>query len=302
MKLRFDIEGKSQPDPFVFEDKGRFYMYVTGAEGVEAYSATDPFGVWHYEGIVTDLEGARDFWAPSVIRCGGKYYMYVSCRRGSDYQFMQALSSDSPLGPFGNAKGLYGEFSIDSHAVETEDGLFLFLAMNKREGDRHGTRVFVDRLLDPYTPEGCPKEIIPPSFDEEQFTPQCTQDYKWHTVEGPFWLYEDGYHYIMYSGGCYQDDTYHVGFAYAKSDSKDLTCIEFTKYTNGDKFAPILIKNETEEGTGHNSVIKYKGEYYAFYHGRDTDSVKGYDEDYVEQRTARCCRLIIKDGRITAER
>lgn len=302
MRSEFDVKGKTQPDPFVFEDGGKFYMYVTATEGVEAYSADEPFGLWHYEGIVTDMPEGKSFWAPSVIRYEGRYYMYVSCESFGNYQNMHVLSSDSPLGPYRSPKRLYSEFSIDSHAVETESGLFLLLAMNKRCGKRHGTRVFVDRLLDPYTPEGKPKEIIPPTLDEEQFTPQCTEDYKWHTVEGPFWFYEGGYHYVMYSGGCYQDDTYHVGVAVAKTEEQDLTKINFKKAYDGEKFAPVLIKNDQEGGTGHNSVIKHRGKYYAFYHGRDLSCAEGYDEDYVEQRTARYCELEVGDGKISAKR
>ena len=54
------------------------------------------------------------------------------------------------------------------------------------------------------------------------------------------------------------------------------------------------------EGTGHHSVIKHNGEYYAVYHGRD---VGVYDKNalYVEERTARICKLYVKDGIITAE-
>jgi len=59
-------------------------------------------------------------------------------------------------------------------------------------------------------------------------------------------------------------------------------------------FDPVLIKNDFEEGTGHHSVIKYKGQYYAIYHGRDL--VSG------ARRTARVCKLHVIDGLITAER
>ncbi|MBQ7897057.1 MAG: hypothetical protein IJ323_01400 [Clostridia bacterium] len=104
--------------------------------------------------------------------------------------------------PLKNEKLLYDRFSIDSHAVETEKGLFLWYAENFDEGERVGTRVFVDRLLDPETPENKPVGKIVPTF---------------------------------------------------------------------------------EEGTGHHSVIKYKGEYYAIYHGRD------YNDNTT--RTARICRL-----------
>jgi hypothetical protein len=43
MKLLFDVVGKTQPDPFIFEDSGKYYLYVTAEKGVELYTADDPF-------------------------------------------------------------------------------------------------------------------------------------------------------------------------------------------------------------------------------------------------------------------
>ena len=37
MKLKID-QSRSQADPFIFQDGDRYYLYVTGADGVEAYS------------------------------------------------------------------------------------------------------------------------------------------------------------------------------------------------------------------------------------------------------------------------
>ena len=157
MKLRFDIQGKCQPDPFIFEDEGKFYLFATGwcgVPGVEVYSADDPrTDEWHYEGIATQFgDGAKSFWAPSVIKYEGRYYMYVSCfkeSKGID-QYMHVAVSDSPLGPYTNEVQLYDHFSIDSHMVKTDAGLFLFFAEDRTEGEKIGTRVFVDRFLDPY--------------------------------------------------------------------------------------------------------------------------------------------------------
>jgi hypothetical protein len=104
----------------------------------------------------------------------------------------------------------------------------------------------------------------------------------------------------MYSAGCYQDDTYHIGYATAKTDEQDLKKVDFKKVKDNNKFSPLIIKNSFEEGTGHHSVIKHGNEYYAIYHGRDY--IKTDSADYVERRTARICRLIVKDGVITAER
>lgn len=301
MKLKFDVKGKHQADPFIFEDEETLYLYVTGENGVEAYSSRDLFDVWKYEGVVTNFKKARDFWAPAVIKYNDMYYMYVSCESEVGIQFMHVAKSSSPLGPFADEKCLYNHFSIDAHVVQTEEGLFLWYAKNNTEPQRVGTRVYVDKLIDPYMPEYSPKEVIVPDFDEEIFTDVPGEDGRyWHTIEGPFWFQEGEWQYVMYSGGCYQNDTYHIGYSAAKSKNPDFKQVDFIKHTKDGKFFPVLIKNEYEEGTGHHSVIKYKGEYYAIYHGRDYSTKT--DTEYVEERTARICRLIVQDGEIVAER
>ena len=302
MKIKFNVNGKFQPDPFIFEDNGTLYMYVSAmtGKGVEAYKSRDLFGEWEYIGVVAYEEGRNNYWAPSVIKIDGTYYMYMSFDSAHGFQHMHVFKSDSPEGPFKDPVHLYDRFSIDSHMVQTDKGLYLWFAQDDLDREKRGTRVFVDRFIDPTTPEHNPKEVILPTFSEEKFLPQCDESGDWYTIEGAFWFKEGDWQYVMYSGGCFQDETYHVGYASAKSDEADLKKVDFVKHTNGGRFDPVIIRNEFEEGTGHNSVIKYNGEYYAFYHGRDYgDRAEG---EFVENRTARICKLIVKDGTITAER
>ena len=306
MKLKFDKTYPSgQPDPFIFENNGKFYIYNTCYEGVEAYSSDSLIGPWHREGVVCSREGYCNYWAPCIIQTGGKYYVYFSCQPAGDsgllpMQCLCAAEGDSPLGPFTGVKQLYNEFSIDAHVVQTEAGLFLFYAKDDTNGTRIGTRVFVDRLLDPYTPEGKAVEVIAPTMDEEIFRRNRLGDGRdWHTIEGAFWFREGDWQYVMYSGACYENDTYHIGYAASNSREADLTKVKFTKHTADGRFDPVMIKNGFEEGVGHHSVIRYNGEYYAIYHGRDLvpdPSLKG------DRRTARICKLHVKDGIITAER
>ena len=303
MKFKFDStsRNRNQADPYIFADGGRYYMYVTAGRGVDAYSADDIFGEWHYEGIVGTVEGGRNFWAPCIIKTGGKYYIYVSCDLDGCFEHLHVMEADNPLGPFTRQKKLFDRFSIDAHVVETEAGLFLWYAEDNKEPARIGTRVYVDRLIDPFTPAYQPREVIVPTFDEEIFQRNRYNDGRdWHTIEGAFWFEEAGWQYVMYSGACYENDTYHIGYAAAKSDEADLSKVDFVKHTADGKFDPVMIKNEFEEGVGHHSVIKLDGQYYAVYHGRDLRDEA--DEGYVERRTARICKLHVADGIITAER
>lgn len=124
--------------------------------------------------------------------------------------------------------------------MKTDAGLFIWYAADNEDGDRIGTRIFVDKLLDPFTPAHIEKEVLVPTFDEE--ASDIRSGKLWHTVEGPFWFQEGEWQYLMYSAGAFTNDTYHIGYAVAKT---------------------------IEEGVGHHSVIKIDGQYYAVYHARD---------------------------------
>ncbi len=300
MKLRFDVQDRNQPDPYIFEDEGKFYLFVTARDGVEAYEAEDPFGIWRFRGTVCTLEGAKDYWAPCILKHGGKYYLYFSCSGEDFFEYLHCAEGETPLGPYKTPVRMFDRFTIDAHVVENEAGMFLFYAEDNRAPERFGTRIFLDKLTDPFTPAGLRKEILVPTRDEEIFQRNREGDGRdWHTLEGPFWLCEGGYQYVMYSGGCFLNDTYHIGYASAKYADADLTNAEFEKAGAYGKFTPVLIKNDREEGTGHHSVLKYKGEYYCIYHGRDMADGSPMTD---ERRTARICRLEVKDGCIKAER
>ena len=295
-----------QADPFILESNGKFYIYTTGEDGIYAYSSDSLLEGWKFEGMVFTSPGKERFWAPSVIEIDGTYYMYCSFEfyddepdEGGHHQAMHVSSSKNPLGPFENAKQLLHPFSIDSHVVKNENGLFIFYSKNVFDRERPGTIIVVDRLLDPETPEGKPVEVVLPSIDEEIF---CRDRYKkgthWHTIEGAFYFKEGDWQYVMYSGSCYENETYFIGYARAKTDETDLTKIKFEKYPDDKTYAPVLRSNEWEEGTGHHSMIKYDGEWYAVYHARNTEE-DGFSGD---RRNARICKLNVCDGIITADR
>lgn len=302
MKLNFNVSGLTQPDPFIFrDDDGTFYIYSTAVNGIHAYSSKSLEGEWKYEGIILFYEKSKEYWAPSVIKLDGKYYIYFSYHVPGISEYMHVAVSDNPLGPFSEPTRLYNKFSIDSHVVKTDAGLFIWYAADNEDCDRIGTRVFVDKLLDPFTPAHIEKEVLVPTFDEEVY--DIRNGRPWHTVEGPFWFQEGEWQYLMYSAGAFTNDTYHIGYAVAKTNEPDLTKVDFVKHTDNGKFAPVMFKNEVEEGVGHHSVIKIDGQYYAVYHARDvkSDKDKTSGNDYVEERTARFCKLNVGNGIITAE-
>ena len=307
--LKIDKENYiGQADPYILKANGKYYIYTTGHDGIYAYESECLFDGWEFRGRVMTVEGHHGFWAPSVIELDGTFYMYNSFEyygdvpdEGGHRQAMFVSTADNPLGPFENAKQLLHPFSIDSHIVKNESGLFLFYSTNRFEGERVGTYIVVDRMLDPFTPEGKPKTVVVPTLDEDIYRKdRYKKGQHWHTIEGAFYFREGDWHYVMYSGNCFEQPTYYIGYARAKTDESDLTKIEFEKYPDADTYYPILAANDFEEGTGHHSMIKENGQWYAIYHARDYNN--GLGADAFDARNARICKLNVKDGVITAER
>ena len=306
MKLLANVNKNiGQGDPYIFESGGKFYIYTTGERGIHAYYSDELTANWKYYGIVFSKKGHKHFWAPSVIEMNSKFYMYCSFEyfgdtpdEGGHRQTMFVSSADTPLGPFKEERQLLSPFSIDSHVVKNESGLFIFYSTNSFQGERIGTYIAVDRLLDPFTVAGKPHKVVVPSLEDIYMFNRYKEGQNWHTIEGAFYFKEGDWQYVMYSGNCYEKPTYYIGYSRAKTDETDLTKINFEKYPNDKTYFPVFSKNDWEEGTGHHSLIKYKGEYYAVYHARDLDD-KRKSKD---KRTARICRLNVSDGIITAER
>lgn len=187
------LQDYSQPDPYMIEANGKFYIYATGNNGVNVYRSDDLFGGYEYLGKTGAVEGKKEYWAPSVIELDGKFYMYVSCmpEKATDTheQAMFVMTADKPEGPFENAKQILQPFSIDSHIVKNDAGLFLFYSMNDYQSAMGGTYIVVDRMLDPFTPEGKPVPVIRPSLKEELWAKaRFRPDQDWYTIEGAFYF------------------------------------------------------------------------------------------------------------------
>ncbi len=295
-----------QADPYIIEHEGKYYIYTTGDDGLYGYSCDTLLGDWKFEGQIFTLEGREHFWAPSVIYLDGKFYMYFSFEyyedtpdQGGHHQAMHVAVSDNPMGPFTLGGQIAHPFSIDSHIVKTDAGLFLFYSPNTFEGERIGTHIVVQKMKDPYTLEGEPTVVLLASIDEEIFKRnRYKEGQHWHTLEGAFWFQEGEWQYLMYSGGRYEDETYFVGYAAAKTTEQDLRKVKFQKMPDENTYAPLLRSNDWEEGTGHNSVIKVDGQYYCVYHARNTEA-DGLDGD---RRNARIAKMHVADGKITIER
>lgn len=296
----------AQADPYILEENGVFYIFASAMadeKGVHCYKSKSLTGDYEYIGVVYSRVGHKEYWAPSVIKIGDEFYMYVSTMpvdgKDNHEQTMSVAKSKSIEGPYEFIREIIEPFSIDSHPVVNETGQYLFYSLNDYEAEKAGTRIAVDKMISPTQMEGKPKVVVYPSIDEEIFARnrfKAGQD--WYTIEGACYFYEDGYHYLLYSANCYQNEYYFVGYCVSDDKTHDLTKVNFKKYPDDYTYSPLLSKNEFEGGTGHNSVIKYQGQWYIVYHGRE---LEGNDVPY-DNRNMRIAKLNVNKGILTVER
>lgn len=304
MRIIFDHDGEptAQPDPFVFSYGGKYYIYATGADGVHGYVSDRLDGDWRYMGMVYTQKGRKEFWAPCVYIDKNKIYLYYSSvPADSDDVHDECIAvavSDRPDGGFTYVCDLLPPFSIDPHVVESGGSLYIFYSVNDYEAARAGTYIVVQKMASPVKVEGAPTAVVRPTLDEEIFMrDRFRKGQHWHTLEGAFYFREGDYHYLIYSGNCYMNEKYYLGYAVAHTTETDLTKVRFQKMPSDDTYCPLIAQNEWETGTGHNSVIKDGGKYYCVYHGREAGETR-----LVDTRSARLCELVVKDGTLTAIR
>lgn len=305
MKLIFPETGApvSQADPYIFQANGKYYLYATGIEGVETYVSDHLLSGWKYLKRTHTETGRKEFWAPCIIEREGVYYLYYSSMPEEEEDVhkeeIRVAVSNSPEGPFIYQKTVIPAFSIDPHVVKSGKDYYIFYSVNDAEAERAGTYIVVDKLTDMFTAEGKPATVVVPTLDEEIFMyDRFRKGQNWHTIEGAFYFRKGNDHYVTYSGNCYQNEKYFLGYAYAHGDEDDLRKLKFEKQPSKDVYAPLICRNSEEGGTGHNSVIEENGKYYIVYHARDLS----FDHTLPDCRTARICPLTVDGKILKAER
>lgn len=292
MKLNIE-QNRSQGDPYVIKSNGIYYMYSTHGEGVHLYSSKDKMN-WDYRGIVFTKIDEKEYWAPAVIEIDNKFYMYVSTmginETDTHKQRILVAVSNKPDDEFKFIKYILDPFSIDPHVVKSGKDLYIFYSMNDYDAQRAGTLIVVDKMKSPIEVEGHPKVVVRATLDEEIFMRnRFKKGQHWHTIEGAYYFRKDDYHYVLYSGNCFNSENYYIGYAVAKGDTDNLLELDFKKYPDDNTYHPLLRKNDEEEGTGHNSMIIEDGHYYIIYHGRDYNAF----QKNKDVRTARICEIAV---------
>lgn len=270
-------------DPFVLSVDGTFYAYGTEppVDGpmVVPVLRSDDLVHWTPAGHALErpeLPAARNYWAPEVAREAGRYFLYYSAGVDDRGHRLRVASADRPEGPFrDHGRTLTPSddpFTIDAHPFRDVDGRwYLYYARDFLDGERVGTALVVDRMLDMETLEGRPRTVLRASADWQLFKRRRLMYgavHDWHTLEAPFVVRRDGRYFCFYSGGSWLEESY--GVSYAVADHP------LGPFVDAPGEGPSLLRSVPGHviGPGHCSVVTGPdGCDYLVYHAWDPDRV-----------------------------
>jgi beta-xylosidase len=206
------------PDPFVLPSGNGYYAYATNTwvANIPVMYSRDLVH-WSSRGdALPELpswaeQGKLRTWAPSVIRIGAVYRMYVTVGdRAHQIECIGVASSVTPTGPFRlEASGplLCGQSgAIDASPFRAADGTLWLDWKYERAGS--GTpQIMAEQLAaDGRTLTGSPATLLTPSLYWEH-----------GVVEGPSMLHRDGQYLLFYAAADWQTTAYATGLAHCAS-------------------------------------------------------------------------------------
>jgi beta-xylosidase len=170
------------------------------------------------------------YWAPEIAQAEGRWFLYYSVGHGDQLHQLRVAVSDRPLGPYADAGPLTDPdrvpFAIDPHPFRDADGRwYLFHARDFLDCvDEHGCEVRAGTALVVHPLVGMTKlapigkTVARARRGWQRFAANRTmygRIFDWHTLEGPCVVRQDGRYFCLYSGGCWQTDTYGVDYVAA---------------------------------------------------------------------------------------
>jgi beta-xylosidase len=263
-------------DPFVLRTDDGYVAYGTGRMvGGRAFEVLRSPDLVHWTSVGGALEPpggveATDYWAPEVAFHDGRWFMYYSCGVGEKGHLLRVAIADAAEGPFRD-QGIVltpdERFAIDPHPFRDASGdWYMFYAHDVLEGERIGTTVAVDRMLDMTHLAGRPRTLLRASDDWQLFRRDREMYGRvadWHTLEGPFVVLRDGRYFLLYSGGAWEEPNYGVSYAVA-----DHPAGPYREPVTGP--AVLRTRPGVVLGPGHNSVVEGpRGGDWIVYHAWD---------------------------------
>lgn len=251
-------------DPSIVEYEGKFYLYATADPwGTDFLSCwvSDDFQEWTFhqlnwptkEACTSSLSNESKVWAPSVVRKGKWFYMYISI--GGEVWCGRA---PHPLGPWENMlegrplipfdTTMYAH-TIDAEAfIDTDGKAYLYWGSGWDWKNGHCFVAELDEEMNAFATT--PQEVTPTGY-----------------FEGPLMFKEADRYYLTYSDGKTLDDTYKVRYAMGNSPSGP-----FTEARN----SPLLQTDVLKQvyGPGHHTIFTYDNKCYILYHRHRLPYVK----------------------------
>ena len=265
-------------DPFVLRHADRYYAYGTNTleKSGAAFEILRSTDLVHWKSIgraVETVDGLAvpDHWAPEVAVHDGMFYMYFSAGVDDRDHRLRVATADRPEGPYQHVPGVLTPnvpFAIDPHPFRDDDGTwYLFYATDVLDGERVGTSLMVDRLVEMTRLAGEPVVVLRATAAWQLFQAERAMYggvYDWYTLEGPFVVKRLGRYWCLYSGGAWTGADYGVSYAVAGSP--------LGPFVEPDIDGPALLRSRPGalEGPGHNSVVVGPdGEDFLVYHAWD---------------------------------
>ncbi len=255
-------------DPEMRIFKRQYWIYPTYSAPyneqvfLDAFSSPDLINWTKHEHVLDTLNvkwAKRAVWAPSIVKKGGKYYLFFGAndiQNDQQYGGIGIAVADRPEGPFKDylGKPLIDKFHngaqpIDQFVFKDKDGIHYLIYggwkhcnIARLNNDFTGFIPFKDGTI--Y------KEITPKGY-----------------VEGSFMFLKDGKYYFMWSEGGWTGPDYSVAYA-----------VSPTPFGPFERVGKILQQDSTvATGAGHHSVIHVlkNDKWYISYHRRPLGETDG---------------------------
>lgn len=207
-----------------------------------------------------------------ILRWCGKYFCYATDELGVKASVSENRTDWTDLG-YAIREDAYRNYWAP--AVIYQNGIFYMYYSNVPAGseDCHEECLKLAASDRPEELSGNPKEVVLPGIRQEIYEENRFGDGRdWYTIEGAALVARGSYFWVLYSANAYVNEDYFVGFAAAERKN-DFMAMKWKKFPSEKRWHPLLKKNGTVEGTGHNTVELAPDllDEWIIYHGRRAD-------------------------------
>lgn len=224
----------------------------------------------------------QDFWAPSVLYDGERYFMYYSatpdaCHEPQRGHCLAIATATSPAGPFTDMGmplllGMGFEY-IDPMAFDDPATGKRLLYWGSGFQPIKVQELGPDRMS--FAPNSAPVDLVWPNPVKGAFP---------RLVEAAWVIHHDDHYYLFYSGDncCGPDAEYGVMVARSRNATGPFETLEEAR---GVPHSLMLFKSERWLAPGHNSIVTdAAGDVWIIYHAIDVNRPRQRQEDEINSR------------------